>query len=134
MKKFILLVFISSFINANTLDNYLNKLEIEVKKTNNLFTGFNYDRGKDIYFKELIGKRGENISCASCHTNDLTKSGENIFTGKIIKPISPIVNPKRFTKVKKINKWLRRNFKDVYKREGTAQEKGDVLLFMSGRK
>ncbi len=33
--------------------------------------------------------------------------------------------------MKEMKKWLRRNFNDVYKREGTAQEKGDVLLFIS---
>ncbi|RAZ53054.1 DUF1924 domain-containing protein, partial [Campylobacter hyointestinalis] len=27
-------------------------------------------------------------------------------------------------------KWLKRNFKDVYLREGTAIEKGDVLYYL----
>jgi hypothetical protein len=134
MKKLILLISIISSINANIIDNYLEELKKEAKIENTKFIGFSYERGKEIYFKEMIGKRGKKISCASCHTNDLRKSGENMFTGKIIKPISPIINKKRFTKVKKIKKWLRRNFKDVYKREGTAQEKGDVLVFMNERK
>jgi len=134
MKKIILLIATISILSANSFENYLDELAIEAKKENSSFTKFSYQRGKDIYFSKHIGKKGKEISCASCHTNDLTKSGENMFTGKIIKPISPMVNPKRFTKVKKVKKWLRRNFKDVYKREGTALEKGDVLFFMSGRK
>ncbi|QOP44738.1 DUF1924 domain-containing protein [Sulfurimonas sediminis] len=110
----------------------METLKVQAKKENQNFSDFSAVRGKEIFFKELIGKREKKVSCASCHTNDLTKTGENIFTGKKIKPLSPKVNPKRFTNVKKVKKWLRRNFKDVYKREGTALEKGDVLYFMMG--
>jgi len=37
------------------------------------------------------------------------------------------------TSVKEVEKWLRRNFNDVYNREGTAQEKGDVLLYIMSK-
>ncbi|MGC6761826.1 DUF1924 domain-containing protein, partial [Escherichia coli] len=35
--------------------------------------------------------------------------------------------PNRFTNKAEIEKWLKRNFNDVYNREGTALEKGDVI-------
>jgi cytochrome c peroxidase len=130
-QKFIIFVFlIGSLAYSNIFDSYMQTLAKQAKKENPSFNGFSAERGKKIYFSKHIGKRGKEISCASCHTDNLKQSGENIFTGKKIKPLSPMVNPKRFTKVKKVKKWLRRNFKDVYKREGTALEKGDVLLFM----
>ena len=130
-KTMIVLALISgTCLYGETVDAYIKQLAAEAKKDNPAFVSFSVQRGKEIYFSKHIGKRGKEVSCASCHTNNLRQSGENIFTGKKIKPLSPSVNPKRFTDVKKVKKWLRRNFKDVYKREGTAQEKGDVLLFM----
>ena len=76
------------------------------------------------------GKKGELISCASCHGTDLNKSNQNYFTGKTIDALSPKVNPKRFTDKTEIEKWLKRNFNDVYNREGTALEKGDVITYI----
>ncbi len=119
-----------SFMQGSEIESYLNELRAEAKAQNPSFKGFDAKRGEKIFFSKHIGKRGKEISCASCHTDDLSREGENIFTGKKIEPLSPVANPKRLSKVKKVKKWLRRNFKDVYKREGTAQEKGDVLLFI----
>ncbi len=130
-KELIVLVFLTGiFAHGETVDTYIKNLAAEAKKQNPAFQSFSAKRGKEIYFSKHIGKRDKEVSCASCHTENMRQGGENIFTGKKIKPLSPSVNPKRFADVKKVKKWLRRNFKDVYKREGTAQEKGDVLLFM----
>jgi hypothetical protein len=63
----------------------------------------------------------------------LTKSHENFFTAKTIEPLSPKANPKRLTDVKKIEKWLKRNFNDVYNREGTPKEKGDVITYIMSK-
>ena len=41
------------------------------------------------------------------------------------------VNPERLTEVKKLNKWFLRNCKWTYGRECTAQEKGDILVWLS---
>ncbi len=120
----------SLFAASSEINQYMKTLHNEVQQKDPSFKGFDATRGKTIYFSEHIGKRGKMVSCASCHTKDRTAQGENIFTGKVIEPLSPFANPKRFTKVKKVKKWLRRNFKDVYKREGTAKEKGDVLKYM----
>jgi len=133
MKKIFVFILCISSLYSQTIDEYIEELKAEAKKESPNFKEFSYERGKKIFFSKHIGKRGKKISCASCHTDNLKQNGENIFTGKVIKPLSPMVNPKRFTDVKKVKKWLRRNFKDVYKREGTALEKGDVLKFMMSR-
>ena len=70
------------------------------------------------------------ISCATCHTSDLKRQGKNEKTGKPIEPLAPSVNKKSITNVKNIEKWLKRNFNDVYGREGTAKEKGDFLTYV----
>ena len=112
------------------IDDYLSSLKQEVLKENPNFTGFDSKRGKEIFTSKHIGKKGKEISCTSCHTIDLSNSGENIFTGKTIEPLSPKANPKRFTDLAEIEKWIKRNFNDVYNREGTALEKGDVITYI----
>ncbi len=70
-------------------------------------------------------------SCTSCHTDSVHANGRHERTGKIIEPMAPSVNPQRLTSRKKINKWFFRNCKWTFGRECTAQEKGDVLLWLS---
>lgn len=116
------------------MHEYMKSLEEKAKKENKSFSGFDYTRGEKIFTSEHIGKKGKLVSCVSCHTSDFTKNGENISTGKVIEPLSPSVNSERFTDVKNVKKWLRRNFKDVYKREGSALEKGDVITYIVNKK
>lgn len=73
---------------------------------------------------------GEKMSCATCHGSDFSKSGKHHRTGKVIEPMSSKVNPERYTEVKKIEKWFKRNCKDAWGRECTAQEKADFLTFL----
>ena len=130
MKKIILSVILPAVIFAKPIDDFLQKLEFEAKKENPNFQGFSEKRGEKIFTSTHVGKRGKKISCTSCHTRDLRATGENIFTGKKIKSLSQKANPKRLQDIKKVKKWFKRNFKDVYKREGSAVEKGDVLLYI----
>jgi mono/diheme cytochrome c family protein len=115
---------------AAPIDGYMQSLANEAKQADGSFKGFDAKRGEKIFTSEHIGKKGKNISCASCHTNDLKQSGKNIFTEKVIDPLSPKVNKERLSDVRNVEKWLKRNFNDVYKREGTAVEKGDVLTYI----
>lgn len=72
-------------------------------------------------------------SHVSCHTTNLRQNGKNSFTNKIIEPLSPNANKLRLTDVKDAQKWLKRNFNDVYIREGNAIEKGDVLYYINSK-
>jgi len=116
-------------LNAS-IQAYMKTLQKEAKQENPAFDGFDAARGEKIFTSTHIGKRGKPISCVTCHTKDLSQKGENVHTGKVIEPLSPTANPKRFTKVKEVKKWLRRNFRDVYNRVGTAREKGDVITYI----
>jgi len=88
-------------------------------------------QGKALWQKTFMAK-GEfpRRSCASCHTQDLTQPGKHIKTNKPIKPMAPSVNPQRLTRVKKINKWFKRNCKWTLGRECTAQEKSNILVYI----
>lgn len=70
-------------------------------------------------------------SCTSCHGESLLVRGSHQRTGKIIEPMAPSINPERLTERRHINKWFLRNCKWTYGRECTAQEKGDILLWLS---
>ena len=112
------------------VDDYLNSLKKEVLKENPNFKEFDVKRGEEIFTSKHIGKKSKEISCTTCHTSNLNNSGENTFTGKTIEPLSPKANPNRFTDIKEVEKWMKRNFNDVYNREGTALEKGDVTTYI----
>ncbi|WP_321313183.1 DUF1924 domain-containing protein [Halarcobacter sp.] len=133
MKKIIIPALIATLSFSSVIDNYLTNLKNEVIKVEPNFKGFDLKRGEKIFTSTHMGKKGKEVSCTSCHGIDLTKSHENFFTAKIIEPLSPKINPKRLTKEKKIRKWLKRNFNDVYNREGTAKEKGDVLTYIMSK-
>ncbi|MDQ6961251.1 MAG: DUF1924 domain-containing protein [Mariprofundaceae bacterium] len=87
------------------------------------------DAGEALWKKKFMVE-GKARSCQSCHTLDLTKAGSHIRTGKIIEPMAPSVTLTRFSEVKKVHKWFRRNCKWVLSRECSIQEKVDILLFL----
>lgn len=67
---------------------------------------------------------------ATCHGSDPTGAGKHAKTGKSIAALAPTANPERFSDAAKVEKWFRRNCKDVLSRECTALEKGDVMAFL----
>ncbi len=66
------------------------------------------------------------MSCTTCHTSDPRQPGKTPAHRKV-DPLAPAANPERFTDLKKVEKWFRRNCDDVFARECTAQEKGDFI-------
>ena len=83
-------------------------------------------RGQD-FFNKI---QGNEWKCASCHGAVPTGKGEHAVTHKVIEPMAPAFNPQRFTDAAKVDKWFRRNCKDVLSRECTAREKADVLAWL----
>lgn len=73
-------------------------------------------------------------SCSSCHGAPPTGTGKHASTGKAIRPLAPAFDAQRFTDAAKVEKWFRRNCKDVASRECTAGEKADVMAWLVGLK
>lgn len=115
------------------MSQYITELKKEVQSVDKNFIDFDISRGEKIFTSKHIGKKGVEISCVSCHGLNLSEKGKNTSTNKLIEPLSPKANPQRLTDVKDVQKWLRRNFQDVYVREGSAQEKGDVLYYIMSK-
>ena len=86
----------------------------------------NAARGQE-FFNQTHGNEWK---CASCHGAVPTGKGEHAVTHKVIEPMAPAFNPQRFTDAAKVEKWFRRNCKDVLSRECTAREKADVLTWL----
>jgi len=94
-------------------------------------TSFNAEAGQ-AFWTQKFNPAGANQArqCATCHTADPRNSGKHARTGKPIEPLAPSVNSKRLTDVRKIRKWFYRNCKWTVGRECTAQEKGDLLVWL----
>ena len=89
------------------------------------------NRGKAFWNAQHKGERGNSMSCATCHGDDLSNPGKHNKSGKVIEPMSHRVNAERLTDAEKVEKWLKRNCKQVLARECTALEKSDVLSFLA---
>jgi mono/diheme cytochrome c family protein len=79
-------------------------------------------------------RHGGEWSCASCHGAPPTSAGKHAGTGKAIEVLAPAFNPKALTDTARVDKWLRRNCKDVLSRECSAAEKADVLAYLASLK
>lgn len=79
-------------------------------------------------------RRGQEWSCASCHSANPAVPGRHAVTGKAIAPLAPAANPERFTREAKVEKWFRRNCNDVLGRACSAAEKADVLAYLMSLK
>lgn len=90
------------------------------------------ERGKALFESNPAGGKPDTPSCTTCHGASPMMSGMT-RAGKPIEPMAVSVTPERFTDLKKVQKWFRRNCKSVLGRECTAQEKTDFLTFMSSR-
>ena len=101
--------------------------EAAVRESAPAFGGFSAQRGEQ-FFKS---QHGRDWSCASCHTQSPLQQGKHAQTGKTIAPLAPAGNPQRFTDATKVEKWFKRNCNDVLGRACTAQEKGDVLQYLT---
>jgi len=79
-------------------------------------------------------KHGGEWSCSSCHGAPPVTEGKHASTGKSIAPLAPAFNVRAFTDSAKVDKWFRRNCKDVLARECNASEKADILAYLNGLK
>ncbi len=87
-------------------------------------------RGQALFALEA----GHALNCASCHGTPPTAPARHASTGKPIDALAPAFNARRFTDQAKMDKWFRRNCKDVFARECSPAEKADLLAYLIGLK
>jgi cytochrome b len=108
----------------------LREYEARARRERPALRSFSADEGRRLYFSEHV-QDGEKVSCSSCHTADPRKRGLTP-AGKVVEPLAPSANPDRLTDRREVEKWFKRNCKQVLGRECTAEEKGHFLTFLLG--
>jgi len=109
--------------SANTiLDGY----KAQAKQENAAFKDFTAAAGQKLY--TTVGPN--QLSCSSCHTDSPKNEGKHAKTNKVIEPMAPSANPKRFSDLAQVEKWFKRNCNDALGRVCTTQEKGDFITYM----
>ena len=116
-------------LNAHANEEILKKFEDLMKKENPSFKSFDQVAGEKFFRFERINSEGNKVSCMTCHTADPKAEGKT-RANKIIDPLAPVANKDRFTDMAKVEKWFKRNCKDVYERECTLIEKGNFIKYM----
>ena len=120
----------TAFALAETPADFLKQFEAAARQESAAFKGFSAQRG-DAFFHATHGREW---SCSSCHTQNPSAEGKHAKTDKRIAPLAPAANAERFTQPGKVAKWFKRNCNDVLGRACTAQEKGDVLTYLTTQK
>ena len=103
----------------------LETYRAQAKQENAAFKDFTVAAGQKLY-----STKGAELSCASCHTDSPKAEGKHVKTNKLIAPMTPSVNPKRFSDAANVEKWFKRNCNDVLSRACTTQEKGDFMTYV----
>ncbi|MFM9845065.1 MAG: DUF1924 domain-containing protein [Dongiaceae bacterium] len=114
-------------------DAILTDLAAQAKQADGAFAEFSADRGAAFYRANQAGGDPKTPACTACHTDNPKLPGQNAKTGKSIDPMGVSANPARFTNKDDVEKWFRRNCKEVLGRECTALEKGDFITFMASQ-
>jgi len=83
------------------------------------------------FFAKRFGVSERMPACSACHTENPAQAGRHAVTSKDIKPLAPRANAERFTDPAKVEKWFRRNCKEVVGRECSAAEKADFVQFVA---
>ena len=125
-----LLLIVAFTVSAETPQELIARYSAEAAHAEGGFTA-DAARGQAFAARDW-GVSKKLSSCTSCHTDDPRHPGRHAVTGKNIAPLSPAVNPERFSDLTKVEKWFKRNCKEVAGRACTAAEKADFIQFAIG--
>lgn len=106
----------------------LREYEASARAARPAFAGFSAAEGRRIYLEEHLVD-GQRTSCATCHTAD-PRQGGRTPAGKLVEPLAPQANPARLTDRADVEKWFKRNCKQVLGRECTPEEKGHFVTYL----
>lgn len=114
---------------AETPRDFLLRFETEARAATPVFSA-SAARGEKFFHAAGVG----DWRCSTCHTDRPSRLGQHATTGKPIEPLAPAANPERFVRADKVDKWFRRNCKDVLDRPCTAAEKADLMAYLLAAK
>lgn len=135
-----LFVSASALANLDVANELVKRYAAIAKMEDASYAGPSAAEGKTFFERQVIQFRGgfkktaEPIACASCHTSNPADVGKHIVTGKKIKPLSPVVNPKRFDDIEKVEKQFNKHCHEVVGSDCTAAEKASYIAYLIEQK
>jgi len=129
MRRVASLLCIALFVTAPALAGPAQDQLLDIFRQQANGATFSAKAGQKLFLSENTTGKPETPSCTTCHGKFPEKPGLT-RAGKVIEPMALSVTPDRFSDLKKVEKWFRRNCGTVLGRECTVQEKGDFLTFM----
>lgn len=118
---------VSPAVFAVTPNGILQALTVEARQSE---SGFSLSAARGEHLFRHAFKQGEAEACTTCHTQDARNAGQHMRTHKVIEPLAPASNPQRFTDRANVEKWFKRNCKEVLSRTCTSAEKADFVAYM----
>lgn len=118
-------VFCVSAAHAETARDFLNRFEGEARASAPAFVA-SAARGEKFFH----APGAKDWRCSTCHTDNPAVVGKHATTSKPIEPLAPAVNAGRFVRPDKVDKWFKRNCKDVLDRACTPAEKADLIAYL----
>lgn len=127
---FLLILSLSQAAWAESPRQFVDSYTAEAGRTQ---PGFAADAARGRAFAAKNGGVSEKLtSCTACHTGNPRNPGRHVVTGKAIEPLSPVVTVERFSDPAKVEKWFKRNCKEVVGRLCTPAEKADFIQYVMG--
>jgi hypothetical protein len=127
---------LTSYADATTAQKLADKYAAAAKIVDPSYTGLSASAGKTFFNRQLLGFKGDTnnpgkaVACASCHTTNPANPGLHIVTKKPIKPLSPVINPKRFSSIKNVEIKFTKHCNEVVGSDCTLQEKGNYIAYL----
>jgi hypothetical protein len=137
---------------ADTPETLIERYVAQARATDREFAGFSAEREHAFYLQKHVLMGVGAVSCASCqrkdpreqiraHREDMLCRACHVINDeehpepkeaklRYIEPFAPHANPERFTDYVHVEKFFKVNCTMVLKREGTAQEKGDLIAWL----
>ncbi len=139
--SFILIAFLgmsatSAWADSATAQKLADKYATMAKASDPAYPGPSVAEGKAFFSREVIQFKGDPnvpgkaIACSSCHTANPADPGKHIVTGKPIKPLSPAVNPKRFSSLEDVEEKFTKHCNEVVGSDCTPQEKASYITYL----
>ncbi len=136
LSLFVLASSMSVMANEDVARELVQRYSTIAKMEDAKYAGPSADEGRAFFNREVIQFKGASkksvkaISCATCHTSNPADIGKHIVTGKKIKPLSPIANPKRFDDIEKVENQFNKHCHEVVGSDCTAAEKANYIAFL----
>lgn len=111
-------------------EKLLQKYTGIAKTINPEFTKASATDGKIFFNRKIKLADGKETACASCHTSNPADTGKHIVTKKTIRPLSPTVNPKRFTNLDKVEDKFTEHCNDIIGADCSAIEKANFIAYL----